>query len=175
MKVCLRCKEEKPFELFSKSKKSKDGYQIYCKACRSKDYYANREELLDRQKKNYWEKRDEKIAYRKRYYKENKDSILPKLKKYQEENPHIKRNSYFKRNYGITLDEYEALVEKQEKRCAVCGDSPDYNLVVDHNHNTGEIRGLLCQPCNQALGLLKDSPDVLQSAQNYLIDRGHYG
>jgi len=46
---------------------------------------------------------------------------------------------------------------------------------IDHNHNTGEFRGLLCKKCNRALGMFKDSPSVLMSAYLYLTERGYYG
>lgn len=175
MKVCLKCKEEKPFSLFSKNKRNKDGYQIYCKKCKSLEYLNNKDRYLAKAKENYWDKREEKIEYRRQYYKENREKVLAGMKRYHQANPHVKREHYLKINYGITNDDYQTLLTSQNHQCAVCGDSPEYNLVVDHNHDTGEIRGLLCQPCNQALGLLKDSPEIIQSAQNYLKERGHYG
>ncbi len=76
-----------------------------------------------------------------------------------------------KHNYGLTLEEYQDMVEAQEGRCAICGTdnpTPHDRLYVDHDHVTGKVRGLLCQKCNLALGLFKDSRDVLGSAILYL-------
>lgn len=83
------------------------------------------------------------------------------------------------RQYGITLDQYDLMVENQNGCCKICGtDDPGSTrkrFSVDHNHETGEVRGLLCGSCNAALGLFKDSPTILQSAFNYLTTNGHYG
>ena len=68
------------------------------------------------------------------------------------------------------LDEYDFILEKQEGKCAICGASDNFGryLCVDHSHETGKIRGLLCNPCNQALGLLKDNVGILNNAIDYL-------
>ena len=52
--------------------------------------------------------------------------------------------------YGITEDEYTAMLEAQEGRCAIC--NLERKLVIDHDHKTGKVRGLLCKPCNAMLG-----------------------
>lgn len=61
--------------------------------------------------------------------------------------------------YGITVEEYETMLVEQDGRCAICGSAESRGrggrLSVDHNHETGEVRGLLCQPCNLALGTLE--------------------
>ncbi len=77
----------------------------------------------------------------------------------------------------MTLDEFKELSEAQEHKCCICGEKNEIhkNLVVDHNHATGEIRGLICSPCNSALGFAKDSVKVLQSMIDYLNLRGSYG
>lgn len=89
--------------------------------------------------------------------------------------PEVSRDTL--RKYGITHDDYLALKAEQGNRCAVCQRPPLGNgrLVIDHNHATGQVRGLLCGNCNTALGMLGDDPDVLRSASQYLRDRGHYG
>jgi len=56
--------------------------------------------------------------------------------------------------YGLTIDSYTALLDKQGERCAICR-SPDRRLVVDHDHQTGRVRGLLCNRCNNHLGWLE--------------------
>lgn len=80
------------------------------------------------------------------------------------------RNSALKRLYGITLEAYEALLEAQDGCCAVCGTRPTkkMSLCVDHDHETGLIRGLLCGSCNKGIGLLGDSVDGLERAIRYL-------
>lgn len=92
---------------------------------------------------------------------------------------HTKAREYnLRRQYGISPLDYEALLASQDNGCAICGKSPELNgqyLAVDHNHTTGEIRGLLCQPCNTGIGLLNDSPSQLRLALRYLEERGHYG
>lgn len=75
------------------------------------------------------------------------------------------------RSFGITQEEYEALREEQQGRCAICLNAPSGRftaLAVDHNHETGRIRGLLCNNCNRALGLLGDTLDNVARAANYL-------
>lgn len=81
-----------------------------------------------------------------------------------------KRN--LEKNFGKgALDFYASLFEKQKGVCAVCkrAENGRYkHLSIDHNHTTGKIRGLLCNNCNRALGLLKDSVEVLEAAKHYL-------
>lgn len=71
------------------------------------------------------------------------------------------------RVYGITIQEYEEMVKNQKGKCLICH-TKTTKLVVDHNHTTSKVRGLLCQKCNSALGIFKDSKVILQSAINYL-------
>lgn len=82
-----------------------------------------------------------------------------------------------KSNYGLTKEQYEELLEKQGGVCAICG-QPEMRttkagvamlLHVDHCHNSGKIRGLLCHKCNSALGLFMESSEILSSAVNYLV------
>ena len=75
------------------------------------------------------------------------------------------------RTYGISLKDYNSLFILQKGCCAICGEhqlTMKNKLVVDHNHETGEIRGLLCRPCNMGIGLLKDKTEVLLNAAKYL-------
>jgi hypothetical protein len=87
-----------------------------------------------------------------------------------------KRDSLEKK-YGLSLEEYLALYEEQEGKCKICSEHRDI-LCVDHCHTKGSgtkeaVRGLLCKPCNLALGNLKDDPDRLRSAIQYL--ESYYG
>lgn len=83
--------------------------------------------------------------------------------------------AYLKRTYGITYDDYQRMLEDQGYVCAICGEegfvmksTHKLKLVVDHCHTTGRVRGLLCHNCNRALGLLKDAPERLLKAVEYL-------
>ena len=92
--------------------------------------------------------------------------------------PHVKARTvgaYRRRHYGITPEQYEAMVEAVGGLCAICG-QPERatrrgeirGLNVDHDHDTGAVRGLLCSNCNTAIGLLRDDPVRLQAAIVYL-------
>lgn len=77
--------------------------------------------------------------------------------------------------YGLTPSQYDDLLASQDGCCAICGDPPDPNgvraasrLHVDHCHETGRVRGLLCVRCNPALGLFHDRPGLLRAAADYL-------
>lgn len=71
--------------------------------------------------------------------------------------------------YGLTLEEYKDMEEEQGGRCAICGEVPDrHRLYVDHDHKTGEVRGLLCSRCNMGLGQFRDNPRFLEAALDYL-------
>jgi hypothetical protein len=77
-----------------------------------------------------------------------------------------------RKNYGIGLKEYDAMFKAQNGICAICSQEPPNHhkkrLNVDHCHSTGKIRGLLCDACNRGIGLLKDSPVILNNAISYL-------
>jgi hypothetical protein len=72
-------------------------------------------------------------------------------------------------NYGLTTAEYDSLLEEQGGGCAICsGTDSERRLAVDHCHDTGKVRGLLCTACNVSLGRFKDDPELLVSAAIYL-------
>ena len=91
--------------------------------------------------------------------------------------PSYRRDKYLAR-YGITHDEYEKMLAAQNGVCAICqGEETKRwtHFSVDHNHETGEVRGLLCHTCNTGLGQFQDSPELLAEAANYLRLRGYFG
>jgi Recombination endonuclease VII len=71
------------------------------------------------------------------------------------------------RQYGITLEEYNVILSAQNGACAICKTRMT-TPCVDHDHNTGRVRGLLCSECNKAIGFLKDDPDRCLNAATYL-------
>ena len=82
----------------------------------------------------------------------------------------IQGRSYRRRKYGLTDEQLDDVLAVEE--CEVCGSSD--RLVIDHNHATGEFRGVLCNGCNSALGLARDSADTLRKLADYLDERGSY-
>jgi Recombination endonuclease VII len=88
----------------------------------------------------------------------------------------VKKSQNLLTVYGITLIEYEARLAEQGGGCAVCGDTQTRKdrkyLYVDHDHATGEVRGLLCTNCNFAIGHAQDEPDRLIAMAAYLIRHG---
>lgn len=79
--------------------------------------------------------------------------------------------------YGMTLAEFDAELEKQGGRCFICRgtDPKGKRFCVDHNHETGEVRAILCNGCNAMLGKAGDSPHVLLEGYRYLMSKGWYG
>jgi Autographiviridae endonuclease VII len=83
--------------------------------------------------------------------------------------PEAQRNARFLRQYGITVVEYDALLASQGGCCARCGTAPTtMRLAVDHDHETGRVRGLLCGPCNTYLGRLEAALENLMNDLKYL-------
>lgn len=82
---------------------------------------------------------------------------------WQKKNPKKARYRNIKHKYGLTLEQYDSLIAKG---CAVC--LTHRELCVDHDHETGVVRGVLCRKCNTAIGLMQDSPDNLFRAFEYL-------
>lgn len=98
-----------------------------------------------------------------------------RMKLMRENNPDYFRNLSLRRRYGITLEEYQSILERQGGVCAICGEKESRmirgkvtHLHVDHNHQMGTVRGLLCHGCNAAVGLLKEDLDIFRSAIKYL-------
>lgn len=72
------------------------------------------------------------------------------------------------RQYGISPQEYESMVEAQNGLCAICGKENKRRLCIDHNHKTEQVRDLLCDRCNTAIGQFEDDPELLKLAAEYL-------
>lgn len=84
------------------------------------------------------------------------------------------RHWQLRKQYGITVEQYDAMLAAQGGGCAICGDPPDgvgragVRLHVDHCHATNRVRGLLCNSCNNGLGRFRDRPELLRAAAAYL-------
>lgn len=154
------------------------------KAAYSKKYYAIAGEEIKRKRRAYGktgvarEKRQAYLAANKEKlkarYVANKEKINEYSIKWQRDNPEkakvIRRRTILKCKYGITPEEWDALFDKQGKKCAVCT-SPvtiGKGWNTDHDHVTGKVRGILCIHCNTLLGYAKDDADTLRAAAAYI-------
>jgi hypothetical protein len=151
VKQCSKCGEQKPLNQFHRDKSNKDGLYAYCKTCACAKTAAWKQANPERNKEG------QRISRRKR--------------------PRVYRNKNLMYSFGISLEQYEQMEAAQGGVCAVCG-QPEReihprsgkrrNLAVDHDHNTNQIRGLLCNACNRGIGLLNDDPEMLRAAIAYL-------
>lgn len=134
-------------------------------------------------KQNYQKKRDEirqkMIAYHKNNYARNRDRILSKQLRYRAENKDLikakQRENWTKYAWGISREEYQAKIDSQNGVCAICKRVPlprrnrlGAAFCVDHNHKTNKLRGMLCDPCNIAIGLLDEDAVRLDIIKEYL-------
>lgn len=117
----------------------------------------------------------EKFRARRREWVKNNWELEKKLKRgYYAKNSKIKdyqRALVLKKKYGMTPEDYNDMLHSQGYRCAIC-DTEEWaverGLRVDHDHDDGHVRGLLCNKCNLGLGNFKDDPSLLRKALDYL-------
>lgn len=121
---------------------------------------------------------EQKKAKDREYSKKNKKQHRKNSLAYYYRDKDRHKNSKLKYVYGISLEEYNAMLTKQNGVCAICckpetvicrGSEPK-SLAVDHDHDTGKVRGLLCDMCNRGIGMLEHSPALLIAAARYLTE-----
>jgi hypothetical protein len=164
MKQCKKCGATKEIDQFNAHPTNLDGRSGHCRECQRKyskgHHNANKQQYAARYKR--WAN-----ANRERVKKLNKEWVAnngPKLFEY-----HIKKT------YGISIAEYNAMLQDQGHKCKICPTlhSDTKRLHIDHDHKTGSIRGLLCHWCNHMLGAAKDNPITLANAIAYLENNSH--
>ena len=133
--------------------------QAQCKDCRAK-YMAKR----------YQDNLEVEKAKRKAYYEENKSQILAERKYFYSKNADEINLRRKLKKYGLTRMQYEKMLSDQDYKCANrhC-ESGNENLAIDHCHLSLEVRGILCDNCNTALGLLKESLEAMDGLKAYLV------
>jgi hypothetical protein len=110
------------------------------------------------------------------HYEANKDKVKAQAKAWREANPERKRGAdwagHLRRSYGITLEQYDQMLRDQDGKCAICqrpeAESAGGKLAVDHMHCSGRVRSLLCRQCNSAIGMLREDPDIIYAAAQYV-------
>lgn len=112
--------------------------------------------------------------YNRRWRAKNPGYQREYLAKWKEKNPDYQRKRLLREEYGLTLEQYEKMLDDQGRRCAICrtdkpGGSAGKAFAVDHDHGTGAVRALLCASCNQGLGFFRDDPALLAGAREYLL------
>jgi hypothetical protein len=123
----------------------------------------NKEKIVAYRKEN----KEEEKAYSREYRKNNKERYNTGRREYWGTGDRIMRKDLRKR-YNLTLEEFEKLKDAQDNKCGICKNVFTKTPAIDHNHSTGNVRGLLCSNCNTGIGLLKDSVECLVNAINYL-------
>lgn len=125
----------------------RDGYRADCKAC-----------VALRHKQWYLRNRDHAIAQVKAWQQANPERVKATRKAARPRRASIDRDARLRRVFGLSAEEYEAMLAKQGGRCALCKRIPQKgrSLHIDHNHTTGLVRGLLCFRCNAGMGQFQD-------------------
>jgi hypothetical protein len=119
-----------------------------------------------------WQERNPEVfkQYQKDWYAANRERIAEQRKARRADGRYKvqAREWWLRYSYGMTIDEYRDHLIGQAGRCLICLRVPTQDLVVDHRHSDGIMRGLLCQSCNRGIGFLRDDPEVARSAARYL-------
>ena len=158
MKKCARCGELKVHSAFRKNSQLKSGLHSYCLNCDKKIKMNYKKSARGREMNSIWEKSEKARSAQQKYRSSEKAK-------------NNVRNRHLKRVFGITQDEYLKMLSSQNERCAICEKHYSYQnrrLDIDHDHETGKIRGLLCNPCNRAIGRFEHNTMLMKKAINYL-------
>jgi hypothetical protein len=148
LRFCTMCRESLPVARFDSYKNGLFGLRSNCKSCmnaRSRVQYHKTKDLTARAKKRQ-EWRDRTTSYERR------------LEGFR---------AGIKTRYGLTLEDWEFILRDQTGRCEICSE-PMVRPHIDHCHETGSVRGMLCDHCNRGLGGFRDNPEYLASAVEFL-------
>ena len=151
MKQCSICREKKELNEFPFQNKKLNKIMSACKVCKSIIQKDKRKKLGEIQKEK------DRILYQK-----NKEHRVNYAREYRVKYPERTRATNLKQKYGITQNDYDKTLNIQNNKCAICErDMNEYGKIfcVDHNHTTGKVRGLLCDPCNYGLGFYEKHKD----------------
>lgn len=171
-KNCTRCGRLLSRTAFARNKSMRDGLQAYCRECQAEQYRIRQEakgkSVRERVPVPRGHKRCPECGEVKPHseWERNRTSSDGWASYCQKCRAGRNRVSYFKRKYGLTPAELDALIAEQRGVCCICLAAPAEH--VDHCHETGKVRGVLCFSCNAALGQFKDRPDAMRRAAAYV-------
>lgn len=183
LKLCKRCGNAKALTDFYKTKNTKDHLETSCKLCRRAGVYKwrktpNGKTYRVRSEQNRRKRNPERL---KRYLQEyeSRPETIQKRADYkrrpevQERNRLRTLHRRCKRVYNTTLEAMYELIEKQERKCAVCLQPLipaviGKHCVIDHDHVTGLVRGVVHNRCNMIVGVVETSPDIVEAAKRYV-------
>lgn len=142
-----------------------------CSFCYQIKYVSENKEKVMESARNWQQKnKDKSLESTRRWRSKNRDTLLKTRREQRKAvEPRTRRGEIVKK-YGITLVDYEEILAKQNGLCAICErvENNGKAFCVDHDHENGKIRGLLCYKCNTAIGLLGDNIDLAERAVSYL-------
>ena len=144
MKTCSRCKQDKPESEFYKHIRMKSGLSSRCVKCSGE--------------------------ISKEWASRNKEKRAIAVKNFRLRHPSNHREYEIKKKYGISLETYDRMFKEQNGGCKICGKQnlDGQRLSIDHDHNTGTVRGLLCIKCNSGIVYFFEDPALFESAIQYL-------
>lgn len=159
-KTCTSCKQELEITLF----KFYDKYQTarVCNICKDPDQFGYKYCPDCGEKKPVSRYNRRKDSSNRKYQTRCRDCVSQYQREFRAKN-----------RYNSSFEELEALKAAQEYKCLIC--SSEKKLVIDHNHETGQVRAILCDKCNRGLGYFNDDPVLLIAASNYLLEKGYTG
>jgi hypothetical protein len=140
LKHCVRCNQWLSLGSFHARKVTWDGLHAYCAFCMS--------------------------ASAKKRYEQQKEKLLAQSAAWRRANPEKRKAIALRTKFGLEMEAYQRMLATQDGKCAIC--LRPANLDVDHCHTLGVVRGLLCRPCNTAIGSLGDDPDRMRAAAAYV-------
>lgn len=176
MKICTKCKLEKPESEFYKDKHYKEGLHSKCKDCcrryvqnlwkKNPGYHKRQMDNSREYRRKNLKKCKEKVA---QYYQKNKERLQKcATDRWENLTKEERWEKNLKGSYGITANDYYTILEEQKGECIICHSISNKKLVVDHSHTTGKVRGLLCERCNRLVGQIENSPQsVIEGVIEY--------
>lgn len=190
---CRTCGKSKSLDEFIPRRKGKNEYRQMCEECSRKaseyvkeryrdnaDFreavkgrsrkWATENAEVNRQRVREWERDNPTRARdgRRRYYYKHAETIAERRRIWYDQNPGLHADEHRQSKYGITAEQFADMIAKQNGRCAICTVPFVETPRVDHDHETGQIRDLLCDLCNRGLGYFLDSPKLLRAAADYI-------